>query len=74
MPPVAYQLEDLWKDRPLQMVWPSLDSLSATTFSWPEMCRALRVTCFPEHQVRILHKTAHRGPDFIPPPPPPLLM
>ena len=23
------------------MVWPSLDSLSATTFSWPGMCRAL---------------------------------
>ena len=22
------------------MVWPSLDSLSATTFSWPGMCRA----------------------------------
>ena len=33
------------------MVWPSLDSLSATTFSRPGMCRALRVTCFLVHQV-----------------------
>ena len=29
---------------------------------------ALRVPCFLEHQVRILHSRAHRGPDFIPPP------
>ena len=39
------------------MVWPSLDSLSGTTFSQPGMCRALRVTCFQEHQVRIFHRS-----------------
>ena len=48
------------------LTWPSLDSLSATTFSWPVMCRALRVTYLLVHQVRILHRRAHRGPDFIP--------
>ena len=41
--------------------------LSATTFSRPGMCRALRVTCLVVHQVRILHKRAHRGPDLMPP-------
>ena len=34
-------VEDLWKEKLLWMVWPSLDSLSATTFSRPGMCRAL---------------------------------
>ena len=49
------------------MVWPSLESLSATIFSWPGMCQALRVTCFLAHQVKILHSRAQRGPDLIPP-------
>ena len=49
------------------MVWPSLDSLSATTFKWPGMCRALRVTGFLVHQVKFLHSRAHNKPNFIPP-------
>ena len=49
------------------MVWPSLDSLSATTFSRPGMCRAFRVTCFLVHQVKILHSRAQSGPDLMPP-------
>ena len=53
------------------MVWPSLDSLSATTFSRPRMCRALRINCFSEHQVRIIHKGHTEGPTLPPPPPPP---
>ena len=48
------------------MVWPSLDSLSATTLGRPGMCRAL-VTCFLVHQVKILHSMAQSGPDLIPP-------
>ena len=33
---------DLWKEKPsVWMVWPSLGSLSATTFSQPGMCQAL---------------------------------
>ena len=48
------------------MVWPSLDSLSATTLGRPRMCRAL-VTCFLVHQVKILHSRAQSGPDLIPP-------
>ena len=43
------------------MVWPSLDSLSATTFSRPGMCQALRVTSLVVHQVRTLHKRAYGG-------------
>ena len=49
------------------MVWPSWDSLSATTFSWPRMCRALRVTCFLAHHVKILHNRAQSKPDLMPP-------
>ena len=49
------------------MVWPSLDSLSATTFSQPGMCRAFRVTCLLVHQARILHSRAQSGPDLMPP-------
>ena len=45
------------------VVWPSLDSLSATTSSRPGMCRA----CFLVHQVKILHSRAPSGPDLIPP-------
>ena len=51
----------------LAIVSPSLDSLSATTFSQPGMCQALRVTCLLEHQVMILHRRMHRRPDLIPP-------
>ena len=32
------------RDHSVLMVWPSLDSLSATTFNRSGMCRALRVT------------------------------
>ena len=56
-----------WRDHSVWMVWPSLDSLSAITFSRPGIWRALRVTCFLVHQDRILHNRAHREPDFIPP-------
>ena len=49
------------------MVWPSLDSLSATTFSRPGMCQAFRVTCFLVHQVKILHSRGQSGPDLMPP-------
>ena len=49
------------------MVWPSLDSLSATTFTQPGMCQALRVTCFLVHQVKILHSRAQSRPDLMPP-------
>ena len=42
-----------------------LDSLCVMTFSRLE-CVGL-VTCFLEYQVRILHRRAQRGPDFIPP-------
>ena len=38
---LLHRVEDLWKEKPLWMVWPSLDSLSATTVSRPGMCRAL---------------------------------
>ena len=51
------------KDHSVWMVWPSLDSLSATTFSRPGMCRGLRVTSFLEHQVMI----AYSGPNIVPP-------
>ena len=57
-----------WSDHSVWMVWPSLDSLSAITFSRPGMWCALRITCFLVHQDRILHSRAHREPDFIPPP------
>ena len=40
------------------VVWPSLDSLSATTFSWPGICRALE---------SLLHSRAQSGPDLMPP-------
>ena len=33
----------------------------------PGMCRAT-VTCFLENQVRVPHRRARGGPDFIPPP------
>ena len=56
-----------WRDQSVWMVWPSLDSLSATTFSRPGICRPLRVTCFLVHQVKILHSRAHSGPDLMPP-------
>ena len=49
-----------WRDHSVWMVRPSLDSLSAITFSWRGMCRAL------SHHVRILNRRAHREPDFIP--------
>ena len=48
------------------VVWASLDSLAATMFSWPGMCRGL-VTCFLVHQVKILHSRAQSGPDLMPP-------
>ena len=48
------------------MVRPSLDSLSATTFGRPGMCRAL-VTCFLVHQVKILHSRAQSRHDLMPP-------
>ena len=38
---LLHRVEDLWKEKPLWMVWPSLDSLSATTFGRPGMCHAL---------------------------------
>ena len=57
-----------WSDHSVWMVWPSLDSLSAITFSRPGMWRALRFTCCLVHQDMILHSRAHREPDFIPPP------
>ena len=41
-------------------------SLSATTFSRPGMCRALRITCFLVHQVKILHSRAQSGPCLLP--------
>ena len=42
----CHLLHIVWKnsgrrDHSIWMVWLSLDSLSATTFSWPGMCRAL---------------------------------
>ena len=49
------------RNHSVRMVWPSLDSLSATTFSRPGMCR-LRVTCFLVHQVKILRSRAQVGP------------
>ena len=60
-------LHIVWKtsgrrDHSVWIVWPSLDSLSATMFSWPGMCRALRVTLFLVHQVKILHSRAQSGP------------
>ena len=64
---LLHRVEDLWQEKPLcWMVWPSLDSLSATTFSRPGMCRAL-VTCFLVHQVKILHSRAQSGPNLMPP-------
>ena len=68
----CHLLHIVWKtsgrrDHSVWMVWPSLDSLSATTFSWPGICLALRVTCFLEHQVKILHSRAQSGPDLMPP-------
>ena len=51
------------------MVWPNLDSLSATTVSRPGMCRALMDTLdgFLVHQVKILHSRAQSVPDLMPP-------
>ena len=46
------------------MVWPSLDSLSATTLGRPGMCRALE---FLKVKVKSLHSRAQSGPDLIPP-------
>ena len=43
------------------MVWPCLDSLSATSSAGLE-CVGLRVTCFLVHQVKILHSRAQVGP------------
>ena len=43
------------------LVWPTLNTLSAITLSWPGMCMALRITRFLEHQVMILHSRAHKG-------------
>ena len=42
----CHLLHIVWKtsgkrDHSVRMVWTSLDSFSATTFSWPGMCRAL---------------------------------
>ena len=54
------------RDHSVWMAWPSLDSLTAIIFSQLVMYQTLRVTCFLEHQVRILHRRAHRGTDFIP--------
>ena len=48
------------------MVWPSLDSLSATTLGRLGMCRASS-HLFPGTQVKILHSRAQSGPDLIPP-------
>ena len=50
----CHLLHIVWKtsgrrDHSVWMVWPSLDSLSATPFRWPGICRALRVTCFLVH-------------------------
>ena len=55
------------RDHSVWVVWPSLDSLSATTLSRSGMCRALRVTWFLVHQVKILHSKAQSGPDLMPP-------
>ena len=68
----CHLLHIVWKpsgkrDHSVWMVWPSLDSLSATTFSRPGMCRAFRVTCFLVYQVKILHGRAQSGPDLMPP-------
>ena len=38
---LLHRVENLWKEKPLWMVWPSLDSFSATTFGRPGMCHAL---------------------------------
>ena len=59
--------KSIWGRCHLWMVRPSLDSLSATTFSWPGMCLALSVTCFLVHQVKILHRRAQSEPDLITP-------
>ena len=48
------------------MVWPSLDSLSATTFGQPGMCRALE-SLVSWYQVKILHSRAQSGHDLMPP-------
>ena len=66
----CHLLHIVWKtsgrrDHSVWMVRPNLDSLSATTFSWPGMCRALRVTSFLVHQVKILHSRAQSGPDLM---------
>ena len=37
-----------------------------TTFSQPEMCWALRVTCFLENQASIHHSRAQSGPHLLP--------
>ena len=68
----CHLLHIVWKtsgrrNHSVWMVWPSLDSLSATTFSQPGICRALRVTCFLVHQVKILHSRAQSEPDLMPP-------
>ena len=50
------------------MIWPTLHSLSATTFRQPGICRALRVTCLVHqvlvHQVMIIHRKSHSGSNF----------
>ena len=46
------------------MVWPSLDSLSATTF-WN--VSGFRVTFLLVHQVKILYSGAQSWPDLMPP-------
>ena len=66
VPPEAYCLEKLTGGIILSALFScvTLDSLCAMTFSRLE-CVGL-VTCFLENQVRILHRRAQRGPDFIP--------
>ena len=59
--------KSILRNHSVWMFWHSLDSLSATTFSRPGMCRGFRVTCFVVHQVKILHSRAQSGPDLMPP-------
>ena len=52
------------RDHSVWIVWPSLDSFSATTLASLE-CVGLLVTCFLVHQVKILHSRAQSGPDLL---------
>ena len=55
------------RDHSVDWIWFLLERLSTITLSDPRMCRALSVTLFRLHHVRILHIRAQSSADRVPP-------